>query len=128
MLVVKDDRALLGRKEEWMEGMYSTLAGFVEPGESLEQAVTREVFEESGVKITNIRYHSSQPWPFPASLMLGFLADAVTEDLVRSEEELEDLRWFTRQELSDGGAGIAKRPRSDSIARRLIDEWIRLTD
>ena len=128
MLVVKDDRALLGRKEEWMEGMYSTVAGFVEPGESLEQAVTREVFEESGVKITNIRYHSSQPWPFPASLMLGFLADAVTEDLVRSEEELEDLRWFTRQELSDGGAGIAKRPRSDSIARRLIDEWIRLTD
>lgn len=126
MLVAKDDRALLGRKAEWMEGMYSTLAGFVEPGESLEQAVSREVFEESGVRIANIRYHSSQPWPFPASLMLGFFADAVTEDLVRSEEELEDLQWFTRQELADGGAGIAKRPRSDSIARRLIDEWIRM--
>ena len=104
----------------------SVLAGFVEPGESLEQAVAREVFEESGVRIANIRYHSSQPWPFPASLMLGFFADAVTEDLVRSEEELEDLQWFTRQELADGGAGIAKRPRSDSIARRLIDEWIRM--
>lgn len=128
MLVSKGDRALLGRKAEWVEGMYSTLAGFVEPGESLEQAVAREVLEESGVKIANVRYHSSQPWPFPASLMLGFFADAVTEDLVRSEEELEDLRWFTRQELANGGAGIAKRPRSDSIARQLIDEWIRMGD
>ena len=124
MLVTKDDRALLGRKAEWMEGMYSTLAGFVEPGESLEQAVAREVMEEAGVKITNIRYHSSQPWPFPSSLMLGFYADALNEDFHRNDDELEDLQWFTRQELADGGAGIAKRPRSDSIARRLIDEWI----
>ncbi len=124
MLVAKDDRALLGRKAEWMEGMYSTLAGFVEPGESLEQAVAREVMEEAGVKITNIRYHSSQPWPFPSSLMLGFYADALNEDFHRNDDELEDLQWFTRQELADGGAGIAKRPRSDSIARRLIDEWI----
>lgn len=125
MLVQKDDRALLGRKAEWMPGMYSTLAGFVEPGESLEQAVAREVMEESGVEITNIRYHSSQPWPFPSSLMLGFFADAVTEKLIPWDDELEDLRWFTRQDLADGGAGIAQRPRSDSIARRLIDEWIR---
>jgi len=125
MLVQKDDRTLLGRKAEWMPGMYSTLAGFVEPGESLEQAVAREVMEESGVEITNIRYHSSQPWPFPSSLMLGFFADAVTEKLIPWDDELEDLRWFTRQDLADGGAGIAQRPRSDSIARRLIDEWIR---
>jgi NAD+ diphosphatase len=125
MLVQKDDRALLGRKAEWIPGMYSTLAGFVEPGESLEQAVAREVMEESGVEITNIRYHSSQPWPFPSSLMLGFFADAVTEKLIPWDDELEDLQWFTRQELADGGAGIAQRPRSDSIARRLIDEWIR---
>ena len=125
MLVQKDDRALLGRKAEWMPGMYSTLAGFVEPGESLEQAVAREVMEESGVEITNIRYHSSQPWPFPSSLMLGFFADAVTEKLIPWDDELEDLQWFTRQDLADGGAGIAQRPRSDSIARRLIDEWIR---
>jgi len=124
MLVGKDDRALLGRKAEWIEGMYSTLAGFVEPGESLEQAVAREVMEEAGVKITNIRYHSSQPWPFPSSLMLGFYADALNDDFHLNDDELEDLQWFTRQELADGGAGIARRPRSDSIARRLIDEWI----
>jgi NAD+ diphosphatase len=124
MLVARGDRALLGRKAEWMEGMYSTLAGFVEPGESLEQAVAREVWEEAGVRISNIRYHSSQPWPFPASLMLGFFADADGDDFQRNDDELEDLQWFTRQELADGGAGIARRPRSDSIARRLIDEWI----
>ena len=125
MLVEKDDRVLLGRKAEWVEGMYSTLAGFVEPGESLEQAVAREVMEEAGVAVTNIRYHSSQPWPFPASLMLGFYADALSDEYARNDDELEDLQWFTRQELADGGAGIARRPRSDSIARRLIDEWIR---
>ncbi len=124
MLVARGDRALLGRKAEWMEGMYSTLAGFVEPGESLEQAVAREVWEEAGVRISNIRYHSSQPWPFPASLMLGFFADAESDEFERNDDELEDLQWFTRQELADGGAGIARRPRSDSIARRLIDEWI----
>jgi len=125
MLVSKDDRALLGRKAEWLPGMYSTLAGFVEPGESLEQAVAREVMEEAGVEIANIRYHSSQPWPFPSSLMLGYFADAVTEDFTKCDDELEDLQWFTRQDLADGAAGIAQRPRSDSIARRLIDEWIR---
>ena len=125
MLVHKDDRALLGRKAEWMPGMYSTLAGFVEPGESLEQAVAREVMEEAGVEVTNIRYHSSQPWPFPSSLMLGYFADALSDDYTKCDEELEDLQWFTRQDLADGGAGIAQRPRSDSIARRLIDEWIR---
>jgi len=124
MLVQKDERALLGRKAEWMPGMYSTLAGFVEPGESLEQAVAREVMEEAGVPITNIRYHSSQPWPFPSSLMLGYFADALSDDYVKCDDELEDLQWFTRAELADGAAGIAQRPRSDSIARRLIDEWI----
>ena len=125
MLVARGDRALLGRKAEWVEGMYSTLAGFVEPGESLEHAVAREVMEEAGVAVSNIRYHSSQPWPFPASLMLGFYADAETDAFTRNDEELEDLRWFTREELAEGGAGISRRPRSDSIARRLIDEWIR---
>ena len=125
MLVQKDDRALLGRKAEWMPGMYSTLAGFVEPVESLEQAVAREVMEEAGVEVTNIRYHSSQPWPFPSSLMLGYFADALSDDFTKCDIELEDLQWFTRKDLADGGAGIAQRPRSDSIARRLIDEWIR---
>lgn len=125
MLVARGDRVLLGRKAEWPEGMYSTLAGFVEPGESLEQAVAREVMEEAGMPIANIRYHSSQPWPFPSSLMLGFYADALSDDYAQNDDELEDVRWFTRTELAEGGAGRSARPRSDSIARRLIDEWIR---
>ena len=124
MLVSSGDRVVLGRKAEWVEGMYSTLAGFVEPGESLEEAVAREVEEEVGIKVENLRYHSSQPWPFPSSLMLGFYADALSEHITPNMDELEDARWFTRAELAAGGAGIAQRPRSDSIARRLIAEWI----
>ena len=124
MLVSQGDRVVLGRKSEWVEHMYSTLAGFVEPGESLEDAVAREVWEEVRIKVQNVRYHSSQPWPFPASLMLGFYADAVTDDIAFDRDELEDARWFTRQELADGGAGIKHRPRSDSIARRLIKDWV----
>ncbi len=124
MLVSQGDRVVLGRKSEWAEHMYSTLAGFVEPGESLEDAVAREVWEEVRIEVANVRYHSSQPWPFPASLMLGFYADAVTDDIKYNRDELEDARWFTRQELADGGAGIKHRPRSDSIARQLIKDWV----
>lgn len=124
MLISSGDRVVLGRKAEWVEGMYSTLAGFVEPGESLEEAVAREVEEEVGIEIANVRYHSSQPWPFPSSLMLGFYADALSEDINPNMDELEDARWFTRAELAAGGAGISQRRRSDSIARRLITEWI----
>ncbi len=124
MLVALGDRVVLGRKSEWREGMYSTLAGFVEPGESLEEAVAREVMEEVGIAVTNVRYHSSQPWPFPASLMLGFYADALGDEIRINRDELEDARWFTRDELAGGGAGIDARPRSDSIARRLISEWV----
>jgi len=124
MLVSQGERVVLGRKSEWVEHMYSTLAGFVEPGESLEDAVAREVWEEVRIEVANVRYHSSQPWPFPASLMLGFYADAVTDDIEFNRDELEDARWFTRQELADGGAGIKHRPRSDSIARRLIKDWV----
>ncbi len=125
MLVIHGDRVVLGRKAEWAEGMYSALAGFVEPGESLEEAVAREVMEEVGLPIANLRYHSSQPWPFPASLMLGFYADALGDSVQTNPDELEDARWFTRAELADGAPGIARRPRSDSIARRLIEDWIR---
>ena len=124
MLVSRGDRALLARKKEWVPEMYSALAGFVEPGESLEEAVRREVGEETGILISDIRYHSSQPWPFPASLMLGFHATAETEEIHRNADELEDARWFTRAELKGGGAGLARRSRSDSIARRLIHAWI----
>lgn len=125
MLVGDGDRVVLGRKAEWPDGMYSALAGFVEPGESLEEAVAREVREEVGIAVANVRYHSSQPWPFPASLMLGFYADAETRAIAVNPDELEDARWFTRAELAGGGAGIARRPRSDSIARRLIEDWVR---
>ena len=108
--------------------MYSTLAGFVEPGESLEQALEREVFEEVGVKVKNIRYFNSQPWPFPASLMLGFFAEAIDEDMNIDYNEIEDAHWFSIEELRSlkhpSINGAFKLPRLDSIARRLVDNWI----
>ena len=125
MLVTDGDRCLLGRQKVWIPGMYSTLAGFVEPGESLEQAVAREVREETGVEVDDVRYHSSQPWPFPASLMLGFHATARTRDLTIDPEELEDGRWFSAAEIRQfPGAGGFSLPRPDSIARRLIEGWL----
>ncbi len=124
MLVAKGDRCLLGRKAEWPAGRYSTLAGFVEPGESLEDAVRREVMEETGVVVSDVEYHSSQPWPFPASLMLGFFCKAETEAVQRNDKELEDARWFTREELRNGNGGMGIAPRPISIARRLIDDWL----
>jgi len=95
VLVSDGERALLGRQASWPAGRYSTIAGFVEPGESLEDAVAREVFEETGIAVDQIDYHSSQPWPFPASLMLGFTAHAVTSEVRLRDQELEDARWFT---------------------------------
>jgi NAD+ diphosphatase len=124
MLVTDGDRCLLGRQKIWMPGMYSTLAGFVEPGESLEQAVAREVREESGIEVGVVRYHSSQPWPFPASLMLGFHAVARSRDLVIDPEELEDGRWFTAEEVRNFAALGLSLPRPDSIARRLVESWL----
>jgi len=105
---------------------YSTLAGFVEPGESLEEAVAREVFEEVGVRVGAVRYHSSQPWPFPASLMLGFHAEGLTEEIRPDAHELRDARWFTRAELRDRDALGIGLPGSISIARRLIEDWMEL--
>jgi NAD+ diphosphatase len=124
MLVTDGDRCLLGRQKVWIPGMYSTLAGFVEPGESLEDAVVREVREETGVVVGDVRYHSSQPWPFPASLMLGFHAIARTRALSIDPEELEDGRWFTAAELRNFGALGLSLPRPDSIARRLVETWL----
>jgi NAD+ diphosphatase len=123
MLVVDPvtDRVLLGRQAAWPAGRYSALAGFVEPGESLEEAVAREVGEESAVEVDEVVYRSSQPWPFPASLMLGFHCRYAGGEPQRRDEELQDVRWFTRADLADGSALL---PPPHAIARRLIDEWL----
>ncbi|WP_426954092.1 NAD(+) diphosphatase [Muricoccus radiodurans] len=129
MLVVAKDgdheRCLLGHNARFPNvTMYSTLAGFVEPGESLEEAVRREVFEEVGVSVGAVWYHSSQPWPFPASIMLGFHAEATSTTITVDESELRDARWFTRDEIRNHAAGGFSLPRVDSIARRLIEDWL----
>ena len=127
-LISSGDRILLGRSPRFPEGMYSTLAGFVEPGESLEQALEREVFEEVGIKVKNIKYFDSQPWPFPASLMLGFFAEAKHEDMKIDYDEIEDAHWFSIEELKSlqhpSIKGGFKLPRVDSIARRLVNTWM----
>ena len=125
MLVHREDRALLGHSPRFPRAnMYSTLAGFVEPGETLEEAVRREVMEETQIRVGQVDYHSSQPWPFPASIMLGFYAEALTEQVTIDRHELQDARWFSRDELRDNERRGFALPRPDSIARRLIDDWM----
>lgn len=120
VLVSDGERALLGRQASWPVGRYSTIAGFVEPGESLEDAVAREVFEETGIEVDQIEYHSSQPWPFPSSLMLGFTAHALTTQILRRDDELEDAQWFTRADVASGRPLV---PPGVSISFRLIEHW-----
>ncbi len=120
VLVTDGERALLGRQASWPAGRYSTIAGFVEPGESLEDAVLREVLEETGVRIESADYHSSQPWPFPASLMIGYVAHVAPGQTPRPGDELEDARWFTRDDLAHGRAGL---PPPQSVSFRLIEDW-----
>jgi len=121
VLVHDGDRALLGRQPGWQPNRYSTIAGFVEPGESLEDAVRREVAEETGITVNTVSYHSSQPWPFPASLMLGFVAQGTHATPQLRDGELEDARWLTREEVK---AGVVQLPPRDAIARRLIEQWL----
>lgn len=124
MLVTDGERALLGRQPSWPEGRYSTLAGFVDPGESLEQAVIREVAEESGVEVTDVTYFGNQPWPFPSSLMVGFFARAVTTEIDVDGEEIEHARWFTREELRrEAEEGTLLLPGGISISRSLVEAW-----
>jgi NAD+ diphosphatase len=136
MLVVDGDRVLLGRQRSWPAKRYSAMAGFVSQGESLEEAVAREVAEEAGVEVGQPSYFASQPWPFPSSLMLGFTVPWIAGEPPGTDPELEDARWFTREVLAEaaarqdawegpppGGVGLLLPPRT-AIARRLIEHWL----
>ena len=127
MLIAHEDRALLAHSARFPNPiMFSTLAGFVEPGESLEEAVAREVLEEVGIRVRDVVYHSSQPWPFPGSLMIGFYAQAADTRLVIDGHELDDARWFSRNQIREAERHGFAVPGPDSIARRLIDDWMDL--
>jgi NAD+ diphosphatase len=126
MLAVKRNSCLLGRSPHFPPGMYSCLAGFVEPGETIENAVRRETFEESGIRIGRVAYHSSQPWPFPHSLMIGCHGEALNDDIDIQADELEDCRWFAQEEVR---AMLAREtpdlfvPPDGAIAKHLIRAW-----
>lgn len=124
MLVHQGDRCILAHNKRNPQPSYSTLAGFVEPGESLEEAVAREVMEEVGVRVANVRYHSSQPWPFPGNLMLGFHAEAVSEEITVDGIELAEARWFARDEVRNAEKLGLQLSRPISISRRLLDDWV----
>ena len=128
MLATFEDRLLLGRQPIYPPGRYSALAGFVEPGETIEAAVARELDEEAGIKVTDVRYLASQPWPFPSSLMIGCTATALDDALTIDRDELDDARWFTRAEVAAALAGDATAPfiapPTFAIARTLLEWWL----
>ena len=127
MLVLRGNRLLLGRSPGWPEGMYSALAGFVEPGETVEAAVRREVAEETGIRVGRVRYLASQPWPYPSSLMLGCAAEAETDAITLDPNELDDARWYCREEVAEIVAGrhpSIRPPRRGAIAGFLIRAWL----
>lgn len=120
----EEERCLLGRQGAWPEGRFSTLAGFCEPGESLENAVRREVAEETGVLVGDVTYFGNQPWPLPASLMLGFMGRAVATDILVDDDEIAEAAWFTRSQLRDlAESGEIRLPGAVSISRSLIETW-----
>lgn len=120
----EEERCLLGRQSVWPAGWFSTLAGFCEPGETLEDAVRREVAEEVGVRVGAVEYFGNQPWPLPASLMLGFVGRAASEAIEVDQDEIEEARWFTRAELREQAeAGEVRLPGGVSISRALIEHW-----
>jgi NAD+ diphosphatase len=126
VIVEHEGACLLGRQSGWPKGRYSTLAGFVEPGEALEDAVRREVAEESGVIVGDVHYHSSQPWPLPQSLMIGFTATAVSRTIRLRDRELEEARWFTPQDIVNGLADGSFLPSLPlSVSYRLLEHWLK---
>jgi NAD+ diphosphatase len=128
MLAEHEGRLLLGRQPQYPPGRYSALAGFLEPGESIEAAVARELHEEAGIKVADVIYVASQPWPFPSSLMIGCHARALADELIIDRTELDDARWFTRDEIAaalEGGPGAAfVPPPRFAIARTLLEHWL----
>ena len=132
MLAVRNGKCLLGRQPQFLEGVYSALAGFMEPGESIEEAVRRELYEEAGIRAGEVQYFASQPWPFPASLMIGCYAEALSGDFEMRDGELEDLKWIAREDLraaleGQPGADLKLPPRM-AIAHRLIRSWMLFGD
>ncbi|AMS44380.1 NAD(+) diphosphatase [Aminobacter aminovorans] len=127
MLTVSGDKCLMGRGRHFAPGVYSALAGFIEPGETIEAAVRRETLEEAGIRLGRVVYHSSQPWPFPYSLMIGCYGEALNDDISRDTDELEDCRWFPRAEvlqmLAGTHPGELRVPPGHAIAHQLIRTW-----
>lgn len=131
MMAVKGERCVMGRQARFAPGVYSCLAGFVEPGETMEDAVRRELFEEAGLAITRVEYLATQPWPFPGSLMIGAIAETTSDDIIIDHEELEDARWFTRDEvrvmLSGTHTDGLTAPPPIAIAHALMKAWVERT-
>ena len=126
MLPTRGETCLLGRQAAWPKGTYSALAGFLEPGESIEEACAREIWEEAGLRTASVRYHSTQPWPYPSSLMIGLIAEVEDGEAAADLTELEEVRWFTREEartLVKGGLPGARAPGTLAIAHQLIKAW-----
>jgi NAD+ diphosphatase len=127
MVPTRGDQCALGRQSMWPKGMHSALAGFIEPGEAIEEAVARETLEEAGLRVSHVRVHSTQPWPFPHSLMIGALAEVEAGDIVVDTSELESARWFTREEMGlmlEGKHGACWCPPPFAIAHQLIKSWV----
>lgn len=127
MLPVHGDRCMLGRQELWPKGMFSALAGFLEPGESIEEACARELSEEAGLRTRTVRYHSSQPWPYPSSLMIGLIAEVEDDEGTPDQTELAEVRWFTRdqaRQILAGGYDGVMAPTPMAIAHQLLKAWV----
>jgi NAD+ diphosphatase len=127
MLILNDNDVLLGRQSVWPPGLYSLLAGFMEPGETIEDAVRRETKEESGIEVSSVAYIGCQPWPFPSSLMLGCVGRAISKEITIDPEELESALWVSRDEMRlilDGKHSRIVSPRKYAIARALLTDWV----